>query len=121
MNGIFFWKMVKEEVTAQKTSFEWLYRKTNIAKGTFASWKSRNVIPRADEAFHIADALGVSVEYLLCGMDQAGARSNQRIQSIVETIIPFDPCDLDTLQTILQTMSRRYEKSSARRKRASGV
>jgi transcriptional regulator with XRE-family HTH domain len=110
MNGYFFWKMVKEEVIAQKTSFEWLYRATKIAKGTMASWKNRNVIPRADDAFHIADALGVSVEYLLTGMEPAQHQGDQRLRQIVETIIPFDTYDLDTAQGILQMMGRRYEK-----------
>jgi hypothetical protein len=45
MNAAFFWKMVKKEVERQRTSFEWLYRKTNIPKGTFSSWKNRNIIP----------------------------------------------------------------------------
>ncbi|MFP3040567.1 helix-turn-helix domain containing protein [Treponema primitia] len=58
MNAEFFWKMVKREVDRQQTSFEWLYRKTGIPKGTFSSWKTRNIIPRADEAYLIAEALG---------------------------------------------------------------
>jgi hypothetical protein len=32
--------------------------KTGIAKGTFASWKSRGIMPRVDEAYHTAEALG---------------------------------------------------------------
>jgi hypothetical protein len=58
MNAEFFWKIVKKEVERQRTSFEWLYRKTGIPKGTFSSWKSRRLMPRADDALKIADALG---------------------------------------------------------------
>jgi hypothetical protein len=65
MNAEFFWKMVKNEVERQQTSFEWLYRKTQISKGTFSSWKNRNIIPRADEALRIAETLKVSVVKLL--------------------------------------------------------
>ena len=76
MNAEFFWKMVKKEVDRQHTSFEWLYRKTQVPKGTFSSWKSRNIIPRADEAIFIAEALKVSVEYLLTGADHPNKPSN---------------------------------------------
>jgi len=78
MNAEFFWKMVKNEVERQQTSFEWLYRKTQIPKGTFSLWKNRNIIPRADEAYRIAEALKVSAVKLLehvhlhsCGAEQS--------------------------------------------------
>jgi hypothetical protein len=111
MRGDIFWKMVKKEIDAQKTSFEWLYQKTDIPKGTFASWKSRKIIPRADEAFCIASALNVTVEYLLTGLDKAIPSSNKIIQSIVETVISFDAVDLETTQTILLAMAKRYNRS----------
>jgi hypothetical protein len=110
MSGDIFWKMVKKEIDAQKTSFEWLYRKTDIPKGTFASWKSRKIIPRADEALCIASALNVTVEYLLTGLDKASPISNGIIQSIIETIISFDAIDLETTRTILLAMSQRYTR-----------
>jgi transcriptional regulator with XRE-family HTH domain len=69
MDAEVFWKIVKKEVKRQGTSFEWLYRKTGISKGTFSSWKSRNLIPRADDAYRIAGALQVSMEYLLTGKE----------------------------------------------------
>jgi hypothetical protein len=49
-----FWGRVKREVDRQNTSFEWL-GKTSIAKGTSASWKSRGIMSRADEAYRIAE------------------------------------------------------------------
>ena len=111
MNAEFFWKMVKREVERQRTSFEWLYRKTHIPKGTFASWKSRNIIPRADEAFCIAQALNVSVEYLLTGSDHSPESSNPVIREII-SIIPFlDDTDLRTLLATVQAMTARYKQA----------
>ena len=110
MKAEFFWKMVKKEVDRQRTSFEWLYRKTQIPKGTFSSWKSRNIIPRADEASSIAEALKVSVEYLLTGADQSKKPSNPAVNEIIETVPFFDNNDLRTLLATVQAMATRYQK-----------
>ena len=100
--------MVRKEVERQRTSFEWLYRKTRIPKGTFSSWKSRNIIPRADEAFLIADSLKVSVEYLLTGADRPREPSNQTINEIAETVPFLDDHDLQTLLVTARAMETRY-------------
>ena len=112
MDGTFFWEMVALEVGKQKTSFEWLYRKTKVAKGTFSSWKARNMFPRVDVAYKIAEALGVSVEYLLTGIEQFKQTSNLPVQSTMEEIakelVFFDPFDLETLKIMISSMARRY-------------
>jgi transcriptional regulator with XRE-family HTH domain len=111
MNAEFFWKMVKKEVERQQTSFEWLYRKTRIPKGTYSSWKNRNIIPRADEAFRIAEALKVSVEYLLTGADQRKEPSNSAVHEITETTAFFDDNDLQTLLATVRAMAARYRNT----------
>jgi transcriptional regulator with XRE-family HTH domain len=108
MNGKIFWKIVKKEVERQKTSFEWLYRKTSIPKGTFSSWKSRNIMPRTDAAFKIAQALGVSIEYLLTGADKAGSVSNPRIHEIMENIVLLNNNDIEAVRALVKTMSAHY-------------
>jgi len=112
MDGIFFWEMVALEVGRQKTSFEWLYRKTKVAKGTFSSWKTRNILPRADVALRIAEALGVTVEYLLTGRDQNQQISNLPAHTVMEEIakelVFFDASDLETLRTLISSLARRY-------------
>jgi transcriptional regulator with XRE-family HTH domain len=108
MGADFFWKMVKKEVERQHTSFEWLCRKTQIPKGTIASWKSRGIIPRADEALSIAKALKVSVEYLLTGAEHIRQPSNPVAHEIAETIPFFDDNDLQTLLATVRAMAARY-------------
>jgi transcriptional regulator with XRE-family HTH domain len=110
MKGEFFWKMVKKEVDRQQTSFEWLYRKTQIPKGTFSSWKNRNIIPRADEALLIAEALKVSVDYLLTGTEPHKKPSNPIVQEISETAPFFDDNDLQTILATVRAMSARYRR-----------
>ena len=112
MDGAFFWDMVAHEVEKQNTSFEWLYQKTKVTKGTFSSWKTRNMFPRVDAAFRIAEALGVSVEYLLTGREQIKKTSNIHAHAIIEEIARdtafFDPFDLETLKVLISSMARRY-------------
>ena len=112
MNGIFFWEMVALEVKKQNTSFEWLYQKTKVAKGTFSSWKTRNILPRADVAFKIAQALEVTVEYLLTGIEKNNQVSNIPVHKVMEEIakeiVFFDPFDLETLKNLISSMARRY-------------
>jgi transcriptional regulator with XRE-family HTH domain len=110
MNAEFFWKMVKKEVERQQTSFEWLYRKTKIPKGTFSSWKNRNIIPRADETFRIAQALKVSMEYLLTGADPQNKPSNPTVNEICETVPFFDDNDLQTILATVRSMASRYKR-----------
>jgi len=111
MNGKFFWEMVKKEVERQNTSFEWLYQKTKIPKGTFSSWKNRKIIPRADEAYLIANSLMVSIEYLLTGCDSASSISNNTISEISKTIPFLDDYDLQAILATAQAMSDRYKSN----------
>ena len=108
MNAEFFWKVVAKEVGKQRTSFEWLYRKTQIPKGTFSSWKNRKTIPRADEALLIAEALKVSVEYLLTGSDKPREPSSPAAHEIGGTIPFLDDNDLQTLLATVRAMAVRY-------------
>ena len=110
--------MVSHEVEKQNTSFEWLYKKTKIAKGTFSSWKTRNIFPRVDAAFRIAEALGVSVEYLLTGREKTKQVSNDLaltvMEEIAKDIVFFDPFDLETLKVLISSMARRPRKGGLR-------
>jgi transcriptional regulator with XRE-family HTH domain len=110
MDGIIFWEMVKQEIQQQNTSFEWLYAETGISKGTFSSWKNRNTFPRADEAYTIANALGVTVEYLLTGTNKSVYLSKPTIQEIVHIIRLFDQYDLNAVHELAKTMSQRYTR-----------
>ncbi|MDR1452463.1 MAG: helix-turn-helix domain-containing protein [Candidatus Margulisbacteria bacterium] len=110
MTGRIFWKIVKNEVARQKTSFEWLYYKTGITKGTFSSWKNREIIPRADDAYKIAAVLHVSVEYLLTGSDRVKKQSNPGLQEITENLIGLDALDLNAVSALTRALAARYVK-----------
>ena len=66
------WERVKRLIKEQNTTQEWLARKIGpdgIPSQTLRRWIAHNVMCNADQAFDIAKALGVSVEYLLTGID----------------------------------------------------
>jgi len=65
-----FWERLKILIKSQKTTQDWLAQKINIHPVSVSRWISKKIMPRADEAYKIAKALGTSVEYLLTGEDQ---------------------------------------------------
>jgi hypothetical protein len=79
-------------------------------KARFINERNRNIIPRADEAFRIAEALKVSVEYLLTGADQQRKPSNPASQEIGETVPFFDENDLQTILATVRAMAARYRR-----------
>lgn len=59
-----FWDRVKDEITRQNTTQEWVANKSGVNVGTFRGWVSKKRIPDVMEAARIADSLGVSLDIL---------------------------------------------------------
>jgi len=72
-------------IKAHKISQEKFARMTGINYNTFRCWKYNNRIPDAESGCDIADALGVSVEYLVRGDE--GTSAKQRIKKEKERVI----------------------------------
>lgn len=62
--------MVKKEIRLQNTTQEWVAGKAGISHVVFRSAISKNNEPSASKALKIAEALGVTVEYLVTGESQ---------------------------------------------------
>ena len=73
-----FWNRVKTQVKAHKISMEKFAEYLNIPRSTFYGWQQFNIYPEVKTAYHIAAALGVSVEYLVTGRD--GKSEEQRMK-----------------------------------------
>jgi hypothetical protein len=58
----------------------------------------------------IADALKVSVEYLLTGNDRNENASNPTIHKITETAVFLDDNDLKTILATVKAMAARYHR-----------
>ncbi|MDR3303179.1 MAG: helix-turn-helix domain-containing protein, partial [Treponema sp.] len=67
--ALLFWERVNKAIRAKGAKQEWLAEQTGIKYQTLRSWISKEVLPRVDDAVRIADALGVSTEYLVEGVN----------------------------------------------------
>ncbi len=63
-----FWERVRNLLTHDLNQ-AWLCRKLGIASATMSTWVTHDRLPKADMAVRIAQALGVSAEYLVTGKD----------------------------------------------------
>ena len=60
-----FYDRVKQTCHAQKTNVRDLLKRVNMVYDTYKSARRYKHLPRADDVYRIAKALGVSMEYLL--------------------------------------------------------
>lgn len=61
-------------------------RATGIGQSTFANWKKRRNLISAECGIKIAEALGVSLEYLMTGVEQEGYYKNDETARIAQEI-----------------------------------
>ena len=86
MDGISFWRNVNKLIKAQNTTQEAIAKTCAINFGTFKNRSSKKIVPDAIEAYKIAQALGVSVEYLVTGEDTSPYK--QELDKLKAAIIP---------------------------------
>lgn len=63
-----FWKRVRD-LLSEDLNQAWLCRKIGVSSSSLSAWINRDRIPKADMAVKIAEALGVSVEFLVTGKE----------------------------------------------------
>jgi transcriptional regulator with XRE-family HTH domain len=66
-----FYKRVHLRLVEIERKRSWLLAQTGIKASTWSSWETNARIPPADRALAIADALGLSLEFLLVGRETA--------------------------------------------------
>ena len=64
-----FYKRVQIRLVEIERKRSWLLTQTSIKPSTWSSWETHGRIPPADRALAIADALGLSLEFLLVGRE----------------------------------------------------
>jgi len=62
-----FFKRVHVRLIELERKRSWLLTQTGINPSTWSSWEKYGRMPSADRAMAIADALGVSLEFLITG------------------------------------------------------
>ena len=73
-----FWIRVKRLIKAHKMSQKAFAQYIGISIKTFTGWIYRNCIPDASRACVIAQSLGVTVEYLVMGIDDYNAEDRMQ-------------------------------------------
>ena len=69
INPIPFWERTKKLIKAHKITQEKFALYIGVVPGTFRNWIYYGIVPDVITASNIADALGVTVEYLVKGTD----------------------------------------------------
>jgi transcriptional regulator with XRE-family HTH domain len=95
MMGADFRKNLRGELDYRDMTVKELSAKTGIAKGTLDSYLGvRASIPPADIAVRIAQALNVSVEYLVTGVERKPGMGfylpNENVRSLVDIVSGLD-------------------------------
>ena len=108
-----FYKRVHFKLVELERKRSWLLEQTDIKPSTWSSWEKFGRIPPADRALAVADALGVSVEYLVAGretpFDLRG--SNPLIVQINQQLMEMGEPQLRRVLTMVNTM--RIEETNA--------
>jgi transcriptional regulator with XRE-family HTH domain len=90
-----------------------LSEKTGIAKGTLDCYLgSRASIPPADIATRIANALGVTVEYLVTGKEakKLDKLLDRNIRSIIKIATELDKKDVETILGLSKVLKKQSEE-----------
>ena len=87
--------------------------KTGIAKGTLDCYLgARASMPPADIATKIANALGVTVEYLVTGQEVKKQEKllDHNIRSIIQVLVNLNKKDIKTILALAKIMKDQSEK-----------
>jgi transcriptional regulator with XRE-family HTH domain len=90
-----------------------LSQKTGIAKGTLDCYLGvRASMPPADIATRIANALGVSVEYLVAGQEikKQDKLLDHNIRSIIQILLELNEKDIQTILGLSMILKKQSEK-----------
>jgi transcriptional regulator with XRE-family HTH domain len=101
-----FYKRVHLRLVEIEHKRSWLLTQTGIKPSTWSSWETHERVPPADRALAIADALGVSLEFLLTGRETAFdmRQSNPLVVQIFNQLKFLDEHQLREILTYVNTM-----------------
>jgi transcriptional regulator with XRE-family HTH domain len=108
-----FKKNLREELDYQGLTVKELSAKTRIAKRTLDCYlRTRASMPPVDAALRIAEALGVSVEYLVSGHDSRAkplSPANPSIRLILQILEELDERSRETLLGLARILKKQNE------------
>ncbi|MCR4713703.1 MAG: helix-turn-helix domain-containing protein [Treponemataceae bacterium] len=108
-----FAENLRNELDYQDIEIKELSQKTGISKNTLDKYLSgRKSQPGVENAVKIAQALGVSVEYLVCNPSNSKSEVltlNKEQQNILKQYNALDNFNKQTIQDLLKSLSLRQK------------
>ena len=83
MDIVTFWKRVKILIRQQKTTQIMTAQACGLPLNTLRGWMSKNIIPPVDDAYRLAEYLGVSIEYLINGRVKERAEQIEKVRILL--------------------------------------
>ncbi len=84
-----FWINVNQLIKDAQITQESLAIDINIPKNTLYGWISKDVLPRVDTAYKIAQALNTSVEFLVTGQDSNPYKQKfEELEAKIKNLLP---------------------------------
>jgi len=102
---------LKSELKYQDIELKELAEKTGISKNTLANYLTgHNSISSADSAVKIAQALHVTVEYLVTGESASGREKvlPPKLRKLADEMQTLDDTDIESLSALITSMKKRY-------------
>lgn len=110
-----FKENLKSELEYQGMLIKELSAKCGISRNTVNNYLTgHNSLPTADTAVKIAQALGVTVEYLVNGSDSVRNENtsiNPKYRKIIENLSFLDDLDLAAVEGLITTLKKRNSKA----------
>ena len=88
-----FWIRVKDLIKEKNTTQDKIALQINERADNFSRWIQKDRLPDAEQTYKIANALGVSVEYLVTGNQSDNKEKIDKIKDNLLNVIQ----DLDSL------------------------
>ncbi len=102
-----FYKRVHLKLVENDQKRSWLLKQTSIKPSTWSSWERFGRFPPADRALVIADALGVSLEFLITGRQTPFdmSRSHELVNKILQQLERLSEHQLKRVLTAVNTVA----------------
>jgi transcriptional regulator with XRE-family HTH domain len=101
-----FYKRVHLRLVEIERKRSWLLLQAGVKPSTWSSWEKHGRVPPADRALSVADALGLSLEFLLTGRETAFdmRQSNPLVVQIFNQLKFLEDHQLRDVLTLVNTM-----------------
>ncbi len=108
-----FYKRVHLRLVEIDRKRSWLLSQTGIKPSTWSSWETHGRVPPADRALAVADALGLSLEFLLAGRETAFdmRQSSPLVLQIFNQLKTLDDHQLRRVLTLVNTMRLEWSQT----------